>query len=58
MLDSNLNPWLLEINGNPSFHMNYKLNKSFRKVVSPVDLFIKEKVIEGAIDLVMMNRKE
>lgn len=57
MFDSHLKPWLLEINGNPSLNMTYKLNKNFKKIVSPVDLFIKEKVVEGAIDLIMMKRK-
>jgi len=57
MFDSNLKPWLLEINGNPSLNMEHKIEKG-KKVVSPVDLYIKEKVVEGAIEIVMMSKKK
>ena len=49
MFDEECKPWLLEINGNPSLNMDHKLNpeeKDPEIVVSPIDKYIKEKVLE------------
>ena len=61
LLDTNLNPYVLEINSNPSFNINiskferkegtndYKL----RNEVSEIDKYIKSKVISDAFKIVM-----
>jgi tubulin polyglutamylase TTLL11 len=55
-----LKPWLLEINGNPSLNIEHELDQPIDKkkpetVVSPIDKFVKEKVIEDAI---LISRKK
>ena len=57
MFDEYCRPWLLEINANPSLNQDHKLDpedKESEVVVSPIDRYIKEKVLECTIELAMM----
>jgi len=61
MFDDQCKPWLLEINGNPSLNQDHKVdpeNKNSEVVVSPIDQFIKEKVLQSTIELVMMSKEK
>lgn len=61
MFDDECKPWLIEINGNPSLNMDHKLNpedKESEIVVSPIDKYIKEKVLEPTIELIMMDKEK
>lgn len=58
LLDKNLKPWLIEINANPSLNIehetdqDYKYKKLQPAIISPVDKYVKEKVMEDALRLV------
>lgn len=52
LIDENLKPWLMEINANPSIAVEHNSN------MSPVDWFVNEKVVEHAIEIVMMKKNK
>lgn len=58
LLDENLKPWLIEINANPSLNIehetdqDYKYKKLSPAIISPVDQFVKEKVMEDTLKIV------
>jgi tubulin polyglutamylase TTLL11 len=59
IFDSNMKPWLLESNGNPSLNINfepddYKVKKREESIVSPIDMYVKSQVLG---DIVMMVKK-
>jgi len=57
IFDSKCKPLLLEINGNPSLNIMLPQPKMLLDEmieISSVDLLIKEKVVEGAIELALM----
>lgn len=67
LIDSNLKPWLLEINNYPSLDIRHEEehfekgvtnNKKNSIIISPIDKYVKEKVVEDSILLVLMNPKE
>lgn len=67
LIDSNLKPWLLEINNYPSLDIRHEEehfekgvtnNKKNSIIISPIDKFVKEKVVEDSILLVLMNPEE
>lgn len=55
LYDENLNPFLMEINSNPSLSVTTPVNngKKGEAKVSPIDMFVKEKVVEDAIKIVI-----
>jgi len=60
LIDQDLKPWLIEINGNPSLNIEHELEQTMDKrkaptIISPVDKFVKEKVMEDAI---LISRKK
>lgn len=67
LLDSNLKPWLLEINNNPSLNINHE-EEHFEKgvapskknncIVSPIDKYVKARVVEDTILLILMKPDE
>jgi hypothetical protein len=54
MIDDQFKPWLLEINSNPSLSVEHDPNYVKEVEVSAVDYFVKEKVIEDAIELAIL----
>jgi len=61
LLDARCKPWLLEINGNPSMNMEHLIDpedENSESVISPIDKFIKEKAMEGCLELVLMPKKK
>jgi tubulin polyglutamylase TTLL11 len=64
IIDEDQNPFLLEINANPSLsivydpHENDKKEELKKKEISYVDLFVKEKVIEDCIKIVSKKIEE
>lgn len=56
MLDRGLAPHLLEVNSNPSLHVDHEEEVSpgvFEHVESPLDVLIKQKMMVGALQLVI-----
>jgi hypothetical protein len=61
LVDRQLKPWLIEINGSPSMDIMHQpdiLNPDQPKVVNKVDLFIKRQVVEGAIKIMQLPVSE
>jgi len=59
LFDKNKNPWILEINANPSLNINLEIDKpdgEFIKLPSEIDKFVKNIVMDGAIRI-MKKRK-
>jgi len=56
LIDQDLKPWLLEINANPSFDIGHEdlTDPKAKEIISPVDQFVKEKVVE---DSILVSRK-
>jgi len=56
LIDQDLKPWLLEINANPSFNIGHEDSNDpkAKEIISPVDQFVKEKVVE---DSILVSRK-
>lgn len=61
-MDEKFNPWVLEINSNPSFNINIqKFEKigeydyKMVKEVSEIDKFIKTKVITDAFKIILTS---
>ena len=61
MIDEDLKPWLLEINGNPSLSIDFDPDKDktskkrAETIISPIDLYVKSSVIE---DSILITRKK
>ena len=54
MLDKQGKPWLIEVNANPSFNIEHEIYQSNGKTTkedSPIDKFIKAKVVGDTIFL-------
>lgn len=65
LLDSELKPWLLEINNNPSLNINHEDENSQEKnkkknisIVSPIDKYVKARVVEDTILLVTQKKRK
>jgi hypothetical protein len=66
LIDNNLNPWVLEINSNPSFSINIsKFERvegtndfKMKNEVSEIDKYIKSMVVTDALNIVMSEDDE
>lgn len=61
MLDKNCRPWLIEANANPSFNIEHEVYHSDGKTdtaPSPVDKYIKVKVVGDTIQLVVKSKEK
>ena len=56
LIDYKLKPWLIEINANPSFNIEHEKNFNIKlpsdNVISPIDCFVKEKVMGDTLKIV------
>lgn len=54
LIDQDLKPWLLEINANPSLNIGHEdqTDPKAKEIISPVDKYVKEKVVEDALLIV------
>jgi tubulin polyglutamylase TTLL11 len=55
MIDDQFKPWLLEINANPSLSIEHDPNFVKEIDVSAVDYYVKEKVVEDAIEITLLS---
>jgi len=58
MLNSEFKPYLLEINANPSLSIEHDPNYVKLIEISPVDYFVKEKVVEDCLDILNLKSSE
>ena len=58
LIDEDLKPWLLEINANPSLNVEHDTEPGTKGVLSPIDLYVKSKVMEDAIMIVRKSAKK
>ena len=53
LVDDKLKPWLMEINANPSLCIDHDPNHVKLVDISPIDFYVKEKVVEYACEIVL-----
>jgi tubulin polyglutamylase TTLL11 len=61
MLGGDGRPWLIEINANPSFKIDFEIETSpgvTQSIVSELDLYVKRKVIEDALEILQVKRND
>jgi len=63
IIDSNLKPYLLEANGNPSLNIHFdpedwKVKERTQNIVSEIDLYVKSKVLGDVVNMVKRNTKK